>query len=107
VRNVLAHLGVLPEYPPPALPAVRTRFTRNWGFPGRMEAPERGVFVPRHDLWDEVEAGAPAGQLHFPEQPGRAPLAVRYPAGGLIAARRAHGGVEQGTVLYWIVQDTE
>ena len=70
-----------------------------------MRADADGAFLPFHDLWDEVEAGQPAGQMFRLDDPLAAPHTMLFPASGLIAGRRARSGVRQGDVLYWIVRD--
>ena len=103
VRNVLAHLGMMEAAQTPSPPI--TRLTRKHGFASELATPEAGIFEAFHDLWEEVSAGQPAGLLHFPETPLREPLALHYPDTGLLAGRRSLGGVSQGDVLYWLVQD--
>lgn len=107
VRNVLAHLGVLPAPVAPGRSRPRTRYTRKWGHQAEMVCDAPGIFIPAHGLWDEVEEGQPAGQLVRVDKPTAAPRTLVYPASGLIAGRRATSGVSAGDVLYWIVRDLE
>jgi predicted deacylase len=107
VNNVLAHLQILPAPALPLLPRQRTRFTRKWGFDAEMTIDQAGIFVPLHRLFDEVEAGQPAGQLYHLDEPMRPAQVVCFPSSGLIAGRRATSGVEPGDQVYWIVRDIE
>lgn len=107
IRNVLAHLEMLPAPPAPGRPRPVTRFTRKWGHEGELPADRDGMFIPFHNLWDEVEAGQPAGQIIAFDAPLAAPETVRFTASGIIAGRRARSGIETGDTLYWIVRDID
>ncbi|MCP8937474.1 succinylglutamate desuccinylase/aspartoacylase family protein [Alsobacter sp. SYSU M60028] len=104
VRNTLAFLEVLPP-PVPLRARAVTRLTRKWGFQAEMATERPGMFVPYRGLWDEVVAGEPAGRFVPLDDPFATPETLRFPASGLIAARRASSGVQPGDVLYWIVAD--
>ena len=107
VRNVLAHLGVLPVAMASGRRRQHTRYTRKWGHEAEMRCDGPGVFVPFCKLWDKVEEGQPAGQLVRPDEPNATPRTLAFPASGLVAARRATSGVTSDDVLYWIVHDVQ
>ncbi len=104
VRNLLAHLGVL-EPPAGARPSGTSRLTRIPGPAGYVLAPTAGVFEAFHELGDAVEAGAPAGQVHVLDDPGRAPQLALFKASGTLYARRAFGRVERGNCVSVVVTD--
>ena len=105
LRNTLAHLEVLPEPPAPGRDRPTTRFTRKWGHEAEVTSDGPGVFVPFHELGAWVEEGQPAGQLFCLMDPRLPPRCLRFPASGLVAGRRERSGVEEGDVLFWVVQD--
>ncbi|HLW93491.1 MAG TPA: succinylglutamate desuccinylase/aspartoacylase family protein [Roseiarcus sp.] len=95
VRNVLAHLGVLP---PEAAVARRAEPTI-YGIPGAdayVLATDDGVFEPFHRNGAAVRAGEPAGRIHFLGDPGRQPALLRYGADGILFGRRQPGRVSPG-----------
>lgn len=95
VRNLLAHAGVIeashavPAEAPPRLWQVAKRTYY-------VLAPEAGLFEPFHELGVEVEEGQPCGQVHFVDNPGRAPVAVHFRASGMLICKRHPGRVERG-----------
>jgi predicted deacylase len=95
VRNVLAHLGVLPAEP--------TETRRNDGrlleLPGAdayVYATADGIFEPLHELGREVRTGESAGRIHFTWDPARPPETLTYRADGILYARRQPGRVKPG-----------
>lgn len=110
VRNVLAHLGVMDAsvVPPTASPlagARERRVVRVPGTAGYVYAPAAGVFEPFHDKDDLVEAGAPAGLVHFLAEPTREPVAAPFKCSGRVFARRQPGRVEAGNCVAVVVED--
>jgi N2-acetyl-L-2,4-diaminobutanoate deacetylase len=98
VRGVLAHLGVLD----PALAGAAANAPDAGpllcldGPDAHVFAPVEGVFEPFHPLGAAVSAGEPAGAVHFPWDPARAPERLAYTASGLLYARRQQGHVRPG-----------
>ncbi|MDW6022930.1 succinylglutamate desuccinylase/aspartoacylase family protein [Mesorhizobium sp. BAC0120] len=94
VRNVLAHLGVVPRHfatpveKPPALFELTSR--------AHVIVEDDGVFEPIHRLGTEVRAGELAGRIHFITQPGRKPVDLHYRADGIVYGRRQPGRVRPG-----------
>jgi predicted deacylase len=95
VRNVLAHLGVLPadRAAPRAEPAGILEIP---GSNAYVFATMDGVFEPFHRNGDEVHAGEAAGRIHCTWDPARAPDTVCYQADGIVYARRQPGRVRPG-----------
>lgn len=96
VRNVLGYLGILPPSRQPVGARTERRVLEIPGERGYVFAPEAGVFEPFRPLGAQVEAGAPAGRLHFVENPARAPLDLHFEQTGILYARRHPGRVEPG-----------
>lgn len=94
VRNVLAHLGVLPPgfATPVETPSRLYELTPR----AHVIADDDGVFEPLHRLGTEVRAGEPAGRIHFITQPARAPVELHYRADGILYGRRQPGRVRPG-----------
>jgi len=96
VRNVLAHLGVLP----PEAASRRKEPSRLLELPGKdafVFAPMDGIFEPLHRNGATVHAGEAAGRVHCTWDPAREPVTVHYNADGLLYARRQPGLVTRGS----------
>ncbi|MBX6323976.1 MAG: succinylglutamate desuccinylase/aspartoacylase family protein [Rhodospirillaceae bacterium] len=95
VRNVLAHLGVLP--PQGAEP--RRGDGRLLELPGTSAyvfATTEGIFEPFHAKGQAVRAGEPAGRVHCTWDPTRPPETLSYQADGILYGRRQPGRVHPG-----------
>jgi hypothetical protein len=95
VRNVLAHLGVLPAHEP----EPRHGDPRLLELPGSKAyvfATMDGIFEPFHAHGREVRAGEPAGRIHCTWDPAREPETVHYQADGILFGRRQPGRVRPG-----------
>lgn len=95
VRNVLAHLGVLPKSVVEPVSAEG----RLYELPGPgayVFATADGIFEPFHELGRPVQAGEPAGRIHFTWDPGRQPETLTYAADGILYGRRQQGRVKPG-----------
>jgi predicted deacylase len=102
IRNVLVHLGVLPESDgeqQPAAPRYSLPGTRAYVF-----AVSDGVFEPFHGNGDAVHAGEPAGRIWAPWAPDQAPATMRYEADGILYARRPIGRVRPGNCCAVVAQ---
>jgi predicted deacylase len=95
VRNLLAHLGVLPpdraEPPRGDGRLLELPGTKAWVF-----ATMDGIFEPFHRNGSEVRAGEPAGRIHCTWDPTRPPETLHYEADGILYARRQPGRVRPG-----------
>lgn len=95
VRNVLAHLAVLPS--DKASPVRGDRQVLELpGAKAFVFATADGVFEPFHPNGRGVSAGEPAGRIHFPWDPGRAPETLHYEADGILYGHRQAGRVRPG-----------
>ncbi len=95
VRNVLAHLGVLPHED--ASPrGGEGELLEIPGSKGFVYASADGIFEPFHEKGTRVSAGEPAGRIHFTWDPGRPPEELAYRADGILYGRRQPGRVRPG-----------
>jgi predicted deacylase len=104
VRNVLAHLGVLPkgeDFP-------KRRDRRILAMPNSASyvyATLDGIFEPFHNLGTEVRKGEPAGRIHMTWDPMRQPEIVHYNADGVLYALTQPGRVKPGACCCVVGQD--
>jgi predicted deacylase len=101
VRRALASIGVLSAGPdtPPA--AEMRRFSVE-GAANYVYCLEDGLFEPYAGLRDDVEAGQPAGALHFPATPWRREEVVTFETSGMVLCRRFPGWARRGDCLFQI-----
>ena len=95
VRNVLAHLGVLPTGG--AVPAASD--APLFELPGTrafVYATADGVFEPFHPNGREVRAGEAARRIHCLWDPTRPPEVLHYQSDGILYGRRQPGRVRPG-----------
>ena len=96
--RVLRHLGMLADAPP--LPEGANGARVEIIDPAdHIMAPARGLFDRRCHAGDRVAQGDLAGWLHFPEEPDRAALPLRFPQSGLVLAHTARGLIERADML--------
>ncbi|MFZ4786505.1 MAG: succinylglutamate desuccinylase/aspartoacylase family protein [Beijerinckiaceae bacterium] len=94
VRNVLAHLGVLPKEM--AVAAQPSTILELPGSKAYVFASMDGVFEPFHKNGERVAAGQPAGRIHCLWDLSRSPETVHYNADGILYGRRQPGRVKPG-----------
>ena len=94
VRNVLAHLGVLP--PEMAQPSKPSTILELPGSRAYVFASMDGVFEPFHENGTPVTTGQPAGRIHCLWDLSRPPETVYYNADGILYGRRQPGRVRPG-----------
>ncbi|QIG50663.1 succinylglutamate desuccinylase [Nordella sp. HKS 07] len=95
VRNVLAHLGVLPQAKKPE-PRPDRRILDLAGNKAHVYATMDGVFEPSHPNGQKVKAGEEAGRIHCLWDPTRPPDLLHYQADGILYGRRQPGRVKPG-----------
>lgn len=66
-------------------------------------ADEAGLYEPLAVSGEDVEAGQPAARIHFPDRPGREPVAVAFTRPGTIVAHRVPARVLRGDCLFHMV----
>jgi predicted deacylase len=104
LRRVLGHLGCFTGTVPG--PAGPVRFMAVEGGGHFCYASEDGLFEPLADLGDTVEKGQPAGMIHTPETPWRAPVRVFFDASGLVVCKRVPARTRRGDCLFHLARDT-
>jgi len=102
VRNVLAHLGVLPR-PAAAAPAAAPPVFEIPDRGGHLLATVDGVFEPFHELGTTVSAGQPAGRIHCLINPAQPPVELTYGVSGVLYGRRHPGRVTPGNCCAVVV----
>ena len=102
MRRVLAHIGLL-KGPVPA--ATQTRLTELGGDDYYVYATDGGLFEPLVDLGAEVQAGQPAGRIHFHHTPWREPEIVHFKRAGLVLCKRVPARCERGDCLFHLATD--
>jgi len=94
IRNVLAHVGVLPgqvaELPDEAPELFHLSSDAH------LICEEHGIFEPLHRLGARVEKGQLAGRIHFITRPDRKPVDMFFGASGIVYGRRQPGRVRPG-----------
>lgn len=101
IRRVLARLGVMPDESA-ATPATEVRPFAIEGAANYVYCLEDGLFEPFARLQQTVEAGQPAGAIHFPGTPWRAEAVVTFERAGMVLCRRFPGWAHRGDCLYQI-----
>lgn len=102
VRRVLAHVGVLEGDEEVRVDRAKPIYAIP-GPAGYVHAPADGVFEAFHELGAHVEAGVPAGAVHFLNDPERPPEIVRFAHAGMVYSLRAPGRVVRGNCVSVVV----
>ncbi len=95
VRNVLAHLGVLPTSAQERTEGER-RLLEIPGSRGYVYASAAGVFEPLRANGEEVRAGMPVGRVHNLLDPSQAPKELTAAIDGIVYGTRHPGRVVTG-----------
>ncbi|MFB9947517.1 succinylglutamate desuccinylase/aspartoacylase family protein [Rhizobium puerariae] len=98
VLRVLAHVGLLA--PPHPADVEKVSFMRRLPVSATVLAPQDGLFEPKVELGDTVEAGELAGYLHDVGAPWKPPAEVRFTDSGFVLCRRLAVMVEAGDGLF-------
>jgi len=102
-RRLLAHLGITA---PLADPAPATRLVAVRGRDHFVYAPEPGLFEPAVELGDVVERGQLCGEVHFIDNPARAPAPCYFRDAGFVICKRHLGRVERGDCVAHLAIDS-
>jgi predicted deacylase len=105
IRNVLVHAGCMEPGGKAAEPAARTRIVEVRNRDYFVLAPDAGLFEPFVELGDVVDVGAPCGQVHFVDDPGRPPVPAHFRASGTVVSQRHFGRVERGDCVAHVATD--
>lgn len=105
LRNVLRHCGVLRG----AVEARQrpARWVQALDREDYRFAPESGLYENCVELGENVKRGDVLGQVHFLENPDRAPVPVVAHADGVLIANRAPSLVGQGDCVACLAHDTD
>lgn len=99
IRRILKAIGVLNEKVATE-PAPPTQVMRVGGPDYFVYAPESGLFEPSVELGDEVQAGQPAGLIHFHDTPWREPATAVFAHDGIVLCKRMPCRTERGDCLF-------
>lgn len=94
VHNVLAHLGVIRNGIAPE--ASQRPLHEIAGTHSYVMATQAGIFEPYQGLGEPVQAGQPAGRIHFLSDPGRRPEDLFHGVDGIVYGLRHPGRVRPG-----------
>ena len=94
LRRCLSHLGLIDVRDAAEVPASK-RITLS----ETLTSPAEGLFDRRFAAGDPVQAGQPAGTLHFPREPERASQPLAFPCDGIVLAHGNRGMVQRGDML--------
>ena len=105
IRNFLHHAGCLAgdatakgDQTPTRLMEVKNRFYF-------VLAPDAGLFEPAVELGDWVTEGQLCGQVHFVDNPVRAPVPAHFRTAGMVICKRRFGRVERGDCVAHLATD--
>jgi len=104
VMNVLARMGICKETSATPAAGETVRFVQQTAT-SYVYAPEAGLFEAFGEMGETVEAGQPAGQVHFPSDPARPPRLVLYRQSGLLAVKRPLARVDAGDSVALILSE--
>ena len=104
VRNFLQWSGVMADNTP--LPPPRgTRLVEVNSRDHYVYATDGGLLEPLVDLGSEVRQGDLAGQIHFVDNPARAPVPCFFRRAGMVVCQRHFGRVERGDCVAHLATD--
>ncbi len=105
IRNLLRHAGCLAgdstvrgDQTPTRLMEVKSRSYY-------VLAPDAGLFEPTVELGDWVAGGQRCGQVHFVDNPTRAPVPAHFATAGMVICKRRFGRVERGDCVAHLATD--
>ena len=103
IARLLAHMGVTDKATAPPEEPVRMV-----AVPSRQHfvyAPAPGLFEPATELGDVVTAGQLCGEVHFIDDPARAPVPCHFQRDGFVVCKRHFGRVERGDCVAHLAVD--
>ena len=103
VKNVLGHLGLLPEADaPPQTTGPQTTYLNGISGCTSVRSSITGIFEPFCETGRVVKAGQPAGQVHSLEEIERPPLGAEFTGSGVVLVRRHAARVVRGSHLFFV-----
>jgi predicted deacylase len=105
IHNVMIHLGLLDG-------TLNRHLDKSVVISAPAEedyrfAPAHGIYESFFEVGENIEAGTPVGQVHFPERFDRPPERVVAAKSGILVARRFPGTVRQGDCVAVIARPVE
>lgn len=107
VRNVLTHLGILEGTVQPKPDAEGDTLYAIAGPRSYVMATQAGVFEAYQQLGETVNAGQPAGRIHFLTDPQRVPEELVHGADGIVYGKRHPGWVRPGNCCMVVASQCE
>ena len=105
LRNLLAHAGIIEADQAPGDFDQPTRLMEVASRDYYVYAPEAGLFEPATELGDWVRKGQLCGQVHFVDNPARAPEPCHFEGDGMVICKRQFGRVERGDCVVHLATD--
>ena len=105
VHNFLRFAGVLPAIVSEPTPPQVIRYVEVSSREHYVYATEAGLLEPLVDLGAEVKEGQLAGQIHFVDNPARAPVPCYFRRAGMVVCQRHFGRVERGDCVAHLATD--
>lgn len=102
LRNVLAHMGILPSS---AADPGPTRILDVGGPDYFVYAHSTGLYEPLAEPGDTVSAGQPAARLHTPETPWAPAETIHFGRDGFVLCKRVPGRTVRGDCLFHLGSD--
>src|SRR3954452_14340837 len=103
IRRLMAHMGMSDKRSaPPDEPVRMVKVPSRQHF---VYAPQGGLFEPATELGETVRAGQLCGEVHFVENPGRAPVPCHFKVDGFVICKRHFGRVEPGDCVAHLAVD--
>lgn len=104
LRNILAHMGILP---PEAAEPGPTRILDVGGPEYFVYAPSTGLYEPLVEPGQSVTAGQPAARIHTPETPWAPAETVHFARDGLVLCKRVPARTIRGDCLFHLGSDLD
>ncbi len=105
IHNFLRFTGVLADTSAFEPTSSKTRLMQVSSRDHYVYATEAGLLEPVVDLGDNVKKGQLAGQIHFVDNPARAPQACYFRTAGMVVCQRHLGRVERGDCVAHLATD--
>ncbi|MBS1249062.1 MAG: N-alpha-acetyl-L-2,4-diaminobutyric acid deacetylase [Chloroflexi bacterium] len=103
VQNMLKHFNLIKgDLAKPTTRLMEVPETGNYAY-----AQSNGIYEAFFEIGEEVPAGQPVGQVHYPESPEREPEVLTIGRGGVLVGTRGPGFVERGDCVAVTAQDLE
>jgi predicted deacylase len=109
LRNLLKHFGMMEGEitTPESQGRPPSRLAEVADLESYVFAPDSGIYEPFIDLLDEIEAGQPIGQVHYPDDLGKRPCVTHAPRPGFLLCKRPPGRVRRGDNVAILGQDLD